>query len=184
MAALRTLGIAAVVLPVGVLLPGHTDASLFDPPRAWEQPEVWMFAIHTLFRVCALAAGLLFALLGYLLFCKGVYEKAGDLTAAFGKDLRITLRAAAPGIFFALFGAAIAGYGLSRGVTFREGLLLNEPTAQIIEKVITGKPLEDGERRTLKAWLESTRQRARHSRESDFGWGPEPPTPFKGGERG
>lgn len=140
-----------------------------------------MFAIHTFYRLCALIIGFLLVRLGYLLFCKGVYEKAGDLTAAFGKDLKITLRAAAPGIFFAFFGVSVAVYSLSRGVAFQDGFALEAPTAQILEKVVAGTSLEESERRALKDWLDSTRRgRGPFSMKSEFGWiEPSPDWPVK-----
>jgi len=87
---------------------------------------------------------------------------------------KVTLRAAAPGIFFALIGASVAVYALSRGAAFREGMALKAPTTQIIEKVVAGQSLEDRERLALKEWFELTRRRARSS-DWELGWIRDPP---------
>ena len=69
------------------------------------------------YRLAILLVGLLFAFLGYKLFRLGIYEKAGELKAAWG-DRNLTLKQAAPGTFFASFGAMIVGIALFRGVDF------------------------------------------------------------------
>ena len=55
-----------------------------------------------LFRTIMIGLGFGFAYLGYKLFVKGVYERAGELKAAWG-DKNLVLKQAAPGTFFALF---------------------------------------------------------------------------------
>ncbi len=53
--------------------------------------------------------------MGYRLFIVGVYERAGELKAAWG-DRRLILKQAAPGTFFALFGASVLLLSVARGV--------------------------------------------------------------------
>jgi len=60
-------------------------------------------AIVVFYRTFTIACGLAVIYLGYLLFRVGVYEKAGELKAAWG-DRHLTLKQAAPGTFFALLG--------------------------------------------------------------------------------
>ena len=67
-----------------------------------------------LFRTVMIALGFGFAVLGYKLFVKGVYEKAGDLKAAWG-DKNLVLKQAAPGTFFAFFGVAVIAISIIRG---------------------------------------------------------------------
>jgi hypothetical protein len=80
------------------------------------------FRILTLlvcYHVVTLLIGLVLAYLGYLLFRSGVFEKAGDLKAAWG-DKHLTLKQAAPGTFFALFGTIVMSVSLWRGIDFSE----------------------------------------------------------------
>lgn len=67
-----------------------------------------------LFRTIMVLVGLAFAYLGYSLFKIGVYEKAGELKAAWG-DRNLALKQAAPGTFFALFGVIVVGISVMRG---------------------------------------------------------------------
>jgi len=72
-------------------------------------------SIIVVYRITIVVIGLGFAYLGYRLFALGLYEKAGELKAAWGES-RLELKQAAPGIFFALFGAALILASLVRGV--------------------------------------------------------------------
>jgi len=82
----------------------------------------WSLIVVGIYRSIALIAGILSIYLGYQLFRIGVYEKAGDLKAAWGSN-RLVLKQAAPGTFFALFGALVITFGLWKGITVqsREG---------------------------------------------------------------
>jgi hypothetical protein len=71
-----------------------------------------------LFRTVMVLVGFAFAYLGYRLFQSGVYEKAGELKAAWG-DRNLALKQAAPGIFFALFGVIVVGISIVRGTDLR-----------------------------------------------------------------
>ncbi len=72
------------------------------------------------YKLGCLAAGSLFAVLGYKLFVAGVVGDAGSLDARH-KDTKLTLRDAAPGTFFALFGAVVIVVTLWQGVHYEEG---------------------------------------------------------------
>ena len=67
-----------------------------------------------LFRTIMIGLGFGFAYLGYKLFVKGVYERAGELKAAWG-DKNLVLKQAAPGTFFALFGVAVIAISILQG---------------------------------------------------------------------
>lgn len=69
------------------------------------------------YRAFTIACGLVIVYLGFVLFRLGVYEKAGELKAAWGTK-NLTLKQAAPGTFFALFGAAIITATVWRGIDF------------------------------------------------------------------
>jgi hypothetical protein len=65
----------------------------------------WSLTLRGVERLFIVLAGMLCMYLGYLLFVKGVSGKA-SLKADFNKS-KLQLANAAPGIFFALFGATI-----------------------------------------------------------------------------
>lgn len=60
----------------------------------------------TLYKISCLALSAGFCWLGFRLFSQGLWGSGGDLDAKF-KDLRVVLRNAAPGTFFAVLGAVI-----------------------------------------------------------------------------
>ncbi len=72
--------------------------------------------VHAIYRAFCIAAGLAFAYMGYRLFLSRIFAEAGDLDTSWG-DNRLMLKRAAPGTFFALFGAAIVLVTVSRGLT-------------------------------------------------------------------
>lgn len=71
-----------------------------------------------IYRLVVVLVGFLFGSLGYCLFRLGIYEKAGELKASW-KGASLGLRQAAPGTFFALFGASIVCVALFRGFEIR-----------------------------------------------------------------
>ena len=60
----------------------------------------------SLYKITSLIIGTIFCFFGYKLFLAGIWGQAGDLETTFGNN-KIVLKRASPGIFFALFGAAI-----------------------------------------------------------------------------
>jgi hypothetical protein len=71
----------------------------------------------TLYKVAGLAVGVVFLYFGYRLFMAGLWGSAGDVEAQF-RDTKVLVRQAAPGTFFALFGAAIILMTLFQGFDF------------------------------------------------------------------
>lgn len=59
-----------------------------------------------IYKVFSLIAGLISIYWGYNLFMKNISAKAGDLHAS-NKDVSLSLKEAAPGTFFCVFGAII-----------------------------------------------------------------------------
>ncbi len=76
---------------------------------------VQLTIVVAFFRAATVFCGLAALAMGYRLFSVGVYERAGDLKAAWG-DRSLLLKQAAPGTFFALFGAVIVVAGISAGL--------------------------------------------------------------------
>jgi len=69
------------------------------------------FISYIIFRLAIIAAGVVCIIIGYRLFCRGVWPDIGsgkesDLMVE-SRDIRFTLKNAAPGTFFALFGVVI-----------------------------------------------------------------------------
>jgi tetratricopeptide (TPR) repeat protein len=68
-----------------------------------------------LFRLAVIGVGVLSIVLGYRLFLKGVVPPKGSDASLKGGGLNLTLRNAAPGTTFALFGAVLVGGMLLEG---------------------------------------------------------------------
>jgi hypothetical protein len=69
------------------------------------------------YRLAIIAAGIISIVLGYLLFCRGVWPKEGkgsDVDAKIGAS-RLTLKNAAPGTCFAFFGAILISIMVATG---------------------------------------------------------------------
>jgi hypothetical protein len=146
------------------------------------------FAI-TGYRVFTITTGLVFAYLGYKLFCKGIYEQSGDLKATWGK-YTLVLRQAAPGIFFALFGVIVISISLIQGIdierirslpsaagvpvpgnlpylfqSFIPRTRMTKEIQVIVQKAVDGKALEAEERKKLRQWVRTTMHQQRQQKE-------------------
>ncbi len=75
---------------------------------------LWAIAIVALYKVASLFVGLGFGYMGYRLFLSGLESPAGDLEASSG-DRSLKLTRAAPGTFFALFGAGVIAVAIFQG---------------------------------------------------------------------
>lgn len=78
------------------------------------------------YKTVSLLVGLSFAYMGYRLFMSSVWGQAGELDAQFGKN-RILLKKAAPGTFFALFGAVVVALTIWKGITFHRSVETKRP---------------------------------------------------------
>jgi len=72
----------------------------------------------TLYKLASLLVGSLFAFLGYRLFMANIWGNAGELKTEFG-NTKLIVKKAAPGTFFALFGAAIIAMTLYKGMELK-----------------------------------------------------------------
>jgi hypothetical protein len=81
--------------------------------------SISVFAILMAYKVCVLFVGLAFAAMGYRLFLADKTASAGDLSGSLGK-YTLSVRNAAPGVFFSLFGTALICVSLFRGVSYEE----------------------------------------------------------------
>ena len=75
---------------------------------------IWAILIVAVYKVSSLLVGLSFGYMGYRLFVAGVQRPAGDLEASSGSRT-LKLSQAAPGTFFALFGAAVIAATIFQG---------------------------------------------------------------------
>lgn len=73
--------------------------------------EIAAILILGVYRILIVVAGIASAYMGYRLFVRGLFANAGELKAAWG-ERKLVLKQAAPGTFFALFGAAIVMYSI------------------------------------------------------------------------
>lgn len=73
----------------------------------------------TSYKIASLLSGCAFAYMGYRLFMSGIWGHAGELTTEFG-DNKLVLKKAAPGTFFATFGAIIISVTLYKGLEFKD----------------------------------------------------------------
>lgn len=76
--------------------------------------EIWAMLIVAAYKAASLLVGLLFGYMGYRLFIAGIERPAGDLQASSGSRM-IKVTGAAPGTFFALFGAAVIAATIFQG---------------------------------------------------------------------
>jgi len=79
-----------------------------------------------IYKLVCIGSGLLICYFGFRLFVLGIFTGAGDLSSQF-QSTKLVLKRAAPGTFFALFGAAVIGVSLWKGLQF-EGR--SQPLAQ------------------------------------------------------
>src|SRR5439155_20324810 len=70
-----------------------------------------------LFKTFIVITGLLIIFMGYRLFVKGIFNEAGDIKATWA-DRGLLIKKAAPGAFFALFGACIIAITTYKGLQF------------------------------------------------------------------
>ena len=106
--------------------------------------------------------------MGYRLFTTGVFERAGDLKAAWGEN-HLELKQAAPGTIFALFGAAILAIAIYKGVSYEQtessgvvpriisvsadyGTPQHEEMMKMIETLIDGGDLDSDQKNQLLEW--------------------------------
>lgn len=75
---------------------------------------LWSVSVVAAYKVASLCIGLAFGYMGYRLFLAGIERPAGDLEAASGAR-SLKLSRAAPGTFFALFGAAVIAATIFQG---------------------------------------------------------------------
>lgn len=71
-------------------------------------------SIVAVYKIASLLVGLSFGYLGYRLFMAGIERPAGELEASYGSET-LRLGRAAPGTFFALFGAAVIAVTIVQG---------------------------------------------------------------------
>ena len=85
------------------------------------------------YKIVSLIVGSVFAHMGYRLFMSGIWGHAGELETSFG-DNKIVLKEAAPGTFFAVFGAAIIAITLYKGLEFENYTKGGESFVEIAEE--------------------------------------------------
>lgn len=89
----------------------------------------------TSYKLASLFVGLAFAYMGYRLFMAGVWGEAGDVEAQF-QDNKLVVKRAAPGTFFALFGAIVICVTIYKGLELKvnESGTSKENTVEVIRE--------------------------------------------------
>ena len=75
--------------------------------------------IAAVYKIVSMCVGLLFGYMGYRLFMSGIWGKAGNLDAEF-RDIKLVVKQAAPGTFFALFGTIIVAFSVFTGISWHD----------------------------------------------------------------
>jgi hypothetical protein len=73
-----------------------------------------------LYKISTLAAGVALSFMGYRLFMAGIWGESGNIEAKVHK-YSLVIAKAAPGTFFALFGAIVVVVSLYRGLDYQLG---------------------------------------------------------------
>lgn len=74
----------------------------------------YFIVASAIYKLSCLGVGLLFGYMGYRLFLARIWGRSGDLQAEFN-NTKVVLKQAAPGTFFALFGAFVIGFTIFAG---------------------------------------------------------------------
>lgn len=131
------------------------------------------FEVSAIYKIVTLLVGAGIMFLGYRLFRTGVFDRAGELKAAWG-DNHLELKQAAPGSFFAILGAVVLVISVSKGLTFERvgatsderpnklvidhsSLLETNPVVELVESMLDGDDLDDGQKEKVREWLEYQR---------------------------
>lgn len=127
------------------------------------------------YRILAIAAGFGFAFFGYRLFRLGVFERAGDLKAAWG-DRKLALKQAAPGTFFAVSGVIVVCVSLWRQVELSDEIVRkagadrsnildaweeqNEVATAVEQLLDAGaESLDESKKQAIREWVERHKQK-------------------------
>jgi hypothetical protein len=86
-----------------------------------------------IYKLVSIGSGLLVCYFGFRLFVLGIFTGAGDLSSEF-QNTKLILKKAAPGTFFALFGAAVIGVSLWKGLGFESDA---QPLAKGDTKIVS-----------------------------------------------
>jgi hypothetical protein len=79
-----------------------------------------------LYKIISLLVGLALTWMGYKLFIKGVLGEAGNFTGSWGKEIKVVITKAAPGLYFVFFGTIIIATTLYKGYEFDEYYLTQQ----------------------------------------------------------
>lgn len=147
----------------------------------------------TIYRIASIAAGVALCWMGYRLFTVGIFAEAGDAEGKWGNK-RIILKRAAPGTFFALFGAIVLSLAINKGIAISNvpgtmpkssegstdrmildrslplsGMPNPSEVEKVMEKVRKGEPLTDADRKQLDTWYEGEKEFYKQGTEGSWG---------------
>lgn len=98
-----------------------------------------IFGMLVIYKIVSLLVGLSFAYMGYRLFMADKTKNAGSLDASSGEH-KISLKNAAPGIFFSLFGTVLIVFSVLKGISYSHETPHQEAASTAANRIIPDKP--------------------------------------------
>lgn len=103
-------------------------------------PLLWIVLLRALERLAVVLVGTLAVWMGFRLFVLLPRRREGEARLELPGEISVYVSRIAPGVFFALFGAALIGYSASRPVSYTDALrAFNEPVASGEQQAEAGR---------------------------------------------
>lgn len=111
-----------------------------------------------IYKLVCIGSGVVVCYFGFKLFVLGIFTGAGDLSSQF-QSTKLVLKKAAPGTFFALFGSAVIGVSLWKGLGFESEArsLAHGDTKTVSHRTTRSHGLGDVTSQPTSEQLEATR---------------------------
>lgn len=104
------------------------------------QSDLDIFTYLIIYKIAVLFAGVTLAYMGFRLFLADKATAAGEFSAK-ANLLELKLSGAAPGVFFALFGAAVICFSVFKGVHYSSAPGVDTPATSVSEQMTTTLPV-------------------------------------------
>jgi hypothetical protein len=99
---------------------------------------ILQFGILATYKIICILTGLAFGYMGYRLFLADKMANTGNITTNY-KEFKISIKNAAPGALFSLFGAMLICFTIYKGLAFNN-FYQNKPSQNIPSIVLPDKP--------------------------------------------
>ncbi|UVO53011.1 hypothetical protein [Sphingomonas sp. SUN039] len=104
------------------------------------QSDIDVFTYLIVYKIAILIAGVALAYMGFRLFLADKATAAGEFSAK-ANLLELKLSGAAPGVFFALFGAAVICFSIFKGVQYSSEPGMDAVSSPVAEATNTAIPV-------------------------------------------